>query len=550
MVVSGFCLAIILQTWVVGALQNSHVLVQLDRANVVGTVGGSTENFLGLPYAQPPVGDLRLRLPELISFYNGTINATSFGNQCIQQAAPLGPNIPPEVLEGLQTLGTVFDTNPDVPQSEDCLNLNVIRPAHISPHEKLPVLFWIYGGAFADGSNAMAKYNGTLIVQRSIDIGEPVIWVAVNYRLHVFGFLGGREVKEAGIGNLGLQDQRTALRWVQRFIPSFGGDPKRVTIWGESAGSISVFFHLSANQGNAEGLFRAGIMSSGSSVPTGDITDADAQNTYDAVTQQVGCSNATDTLACLRTVPAESLLAAANNTPSANGFQGLAMPYMPHADGVFVTQPPQELVKHGALAHVPFIIGDVQDEGTLFSLGNLNITTDEELVSYLKTIWFPGASSSDIQVILKLYPSDPVDGSPFGTGSAEAFTPEYKRIAAIQGDLFFHSPRRQLLDRFSSTHATYSFLSARSNLSGIGYAHGTDLLNAFDPGDMTDYFIRFVRHLNPNSNSSAVHWPVYNASSRLTLQFNDGSIPLNITTDTERLSGTDALLDLSLRFPF
>ncbi len=214
--------------------------------------------------------------------------------------------------------------------------------------------------------------------------------------------------------------------------------------------------------------------------------------------------------------------------------------------------------------------------------------TDEELVSYLKTIWFPGASSNDIQAILKLYPSDPVDGSPFGTGSAEAFTPEYKRIAAIQGDLFFHSPRRQLLDRFSSTHATYSFcgylsprgasciadpasmlsVSARTNLSGIGYvssrqtfhnpccayrpwqAHGTDLLNAFGPGDMTDYFIRFVRHLDPNGDSSTGHWPLYNTSSRLTLQFNDGSIPLKVTTDTERLAGTDALLDLSLRFPF
>ncbi|KAI0690024.1 carotenoid ester lipase precursor [Cerioporus squamosus] len=551
MVVLAWSATILLQIWVASALQNrgsSHV--QLDKATVVGATQGSTESFLGVPYAHAPVGDLRLRLPQLIDSYNGTIDATAFGNQCIQQAAPLGPNIPSEVLEGLQTLGTVFDTNVDVPQSEDCLNLNIIRPAEVSPHEKLPVLFWMYGGAFADGSNAMAKYNGTLIVQRSIDIGEPVIWVAVNYRLHAFGFLGGREVKEAGIGNLGLHDQRTALRWVQKFIPSFGGDPKKVTIWGESAGSMSVFFQLSANYGNPDGLFRAGIMSSGSSVPTGEVTDADVQGTYDLVVQQVGCSGASDTLACLRTVPAESLLAAANNTPSANGFQGLAMPWMPHADGVFVTQRPQELVERGILANVPFIIGDVQDEGTLFSLGNLNITTEQELTDYLKTIWFPGASSRDLEKILKLYPSDPAEGSPFGTGTTEAFTSQYKRIAAIQGDWFFHAPRRQLLDRFSSTRATYNFLSARTNLSGIGYAHGTDLLNAFGPGDMTDYFIRFVRHLDPNGNSSVFHWPPYNTSARPTLQFNDGTIPLDITADTERMAGTEALLDLSLRFPF
>ncbi|RDX42812.1 carotenoid ester lipase precursor [Lentinus brumalis] len=545
-------LAVLLHAWLVSALQtkthgDSHV--QLDGALVVGTAEGLTESFLGVPYAHAPVDDLRLRLPRLIDSYNGTINATAYGNQCFQQGATLSADIPPDVLEGLETIAAVFSPNLDVPESEHCLNLNVVRPANVSRHEKLPVLFWIYGGGFTGGSNAMALYDGSKIVQRSIEIGEPVIWVAANYRLNAFGFLGGQEVMDAGIGNLGLHDQRTALRWVQKFIPAFGGNPNEVTIWGESAGSMSVFFQMTANHGNTEGLFRAGIMSSGSSVPTREVTDSDVQDTYDFVVQQVGCSNATDTLACLRTAPAESILAAANNTPSANGFQGLATPYTPHADGVFVTQRPQALVQQGTLANVPFIIGDTQDEGTLFSLGNLNITTEQELVSYLKTFWFPGASSNDIQSILTLYPADPAEGSPFGTGSADAFTPEYKRIAAVQGDMFFHAPRRQLLDRFSSSQVTYNFLSARMNVSGVGYAHGTDLSNALGPGDMTDYFIRFVNHLDPNG-GSAPHWPPYNTSARRTLQFNDGSTPLTVTADTERLAGTDALLDLSLRFPF
>ncbi|RPD58751.1 carotenoid ester lipase precursor [Lentinus tigrinus ALCF2SS1-6] len=501
--------------------------VQLDQANVVGRPEGSTESFLGIPYAQPPIRDLRLRLPQIITSYNGTINATSFGNQCIQQAAPLGPNIPSEVLQGLSVLGTVFDTNVDVPQSEDCLNLNIIRPANVSRNEKLPVLFWIYGGGFGDGSNSMAEYNGTVIVQRSIEIGEPVIWVAVNYRLHVFGFLGGHEVKEAGLGNLGLHDQRTALRWVQKYIHSFGGDPEKVTIWGESAGAMSVFLQMSANHGDPGGLFRAGIMSSGSAIPAGDI-DSDLQDTYDFVVQKVQCANATDTLACLRTVPAAALLDAANNTTSVNGFQGLATPYMPRADGKFVTVPPQELVEQRTLAKIPFIIGDVQDEGTLFSLGNLNITTDEELSSYLKTFWFPGASDSDIKEMLKLYPSDPAEGSPFGTGQMNAFTPENKRIAAIQGDWFFNAPRRRLLDKFSSIQPVYNFCK---------------------PGDMTDYFIHFVNHLDPSS-ASGVQWPRYNSSARLTLQFNDGNVPLNVTVDNARLAGTSMLASLSLRFPF
>ncbi|KAI0699611.1 carotenoid ester lipase precursor [Cerioporus squamosus] len=552
MVVFGGSLLILLQASLVSAFQtqgSSHV--RLDQADVVGIVQGPTESFLGIPYAQPPVGDLRLRLPKVIESYNGTINATAYGNQCFQQGATLSLDIPSEILEGLQTIATVFSPNLDTPESEDCLNVNVVRPANVSRHEKLPVLFWIYGGAFTGGSNAMAVYNGSQIVQRSIDMGEPIIWVAANYRLNVFGFLGGQTVKEAGIGNLGLHDQRAALRWVQKFIPSFGGDPEKVTIWGESAGSVSVFFQMAANYGDTEGLFRAGIMSSGSSVPTREVTDSDVQETYYFVVQQVGCSNATDTLACLRTVPADSLLAAANDTPSANGFQGLATPYMPHADGVFVTNHPQDLVERRVLANIPFIIGDTQDEGTLFSLGNLNITTEQQLTDYLRTFWFPGASSSDIENILKLYPSDPAEGSPFGTGAADAFTPEYKRIAAIEGDLFFHAPRRQILDTFSSTHTAYNYLSARMNLSGVGYAHGTDLFNSLGPGDMTDYFIQFVRHLNPNGNlNSSVYWPPYNTSARLTLQFNDGSTPLNVTADTERLAGTSALVDLSLRFPY
>ncbi|RDX42816.1 carotenoid ester lipase precursor [Lentinus brumalis] len=522
--------------------------VKLDQGTVVGTVEGSVEKFLGIPYASPPIGDLRLRLPQLRDSYSGTVNATTFGDQCFQQTVPVDfVALPPAVLLGALQLSAILAQNEDVPHSEDCLNLNIIRPANVSADAQLPVLFWIYGGGFSGGSNAAPPYNGTAIVQRSIDIGEPVIFVAVNYRLHVFGFLGGQEVKDAGLGNLGLHDQQTALRWVQKFIPSFGGDPTKVTIWGESAGSSSVFFQIFANNGDAEGLFRAGIMNSGSSSPTGDI--AEVQHTYDFVVEQVGCSNATDTLACLRTVPADSLVAAANNTGSVTGFKGLAgSPYLPRGDGVFIAQPPQQLAVHGTAANVPFIIGDTQDEGTLFCLSNLNVTTESELASYLQAFWFPGASSSDIENILKLYPADPAAGSPYNTGLLNAFTPEFKRIAAIGGD-FFHASRRNVLERLSSTHTAYNFLSARNFISGLGYTHGTDLINAFGPGDMTDYFIRFVRHLDPNG-GSALHWPTYNTSSRLTLQFNDGSTPLTVTADTERLAAMSALFDLGLRFTF
>ncbi|RDX42817.1 alpha/beta-hydrolase [Lentinus brumalis] len=189
------------------------------------------------------VGNLQLRLPRAIDSYHGTVDAASFGNQCIQQGGSLPSNLPSDVLEATVPYFGRFAADPSVPQSEDCLNLNIIRPANIPADAQLPILFWIYGGFFAVRSNTTPLHNGTAIVQRSIHLGQPVIYVAVNYRVNVFGFLGGAEVEKAGIGNLGLQDQRTALHWVQKHISSFGGDPNKVMIWGESAGLMSVFFH-------------------------------------------------------------------------------------------------------------------------------------------------------------------------------------------------------------------------------------------------------------------------------------------------------------------
>ncbi|RDX42796.1 carotenoid ester lipase precursor [Lentinus brumalis] len=518
--------------------------VQLDRATLLGRANGSIESFLGIPYAQPPVGDLRLRLPQPIDSYNGTVDATTFGNQCMQQTFAMGDpsKLPTELLQDLgQYLGR-FAIHPDVPQSEDCLNLNIIRPANLPADAKLPILFWIYGGAFAVGSNATPLHNGTAIVQRSIDLGEPVIYVAVNYRVNIFGFLGGSKVKEAGVGNLGLHDQRAALHWVHKHISTFGGDPDKITIWGESAGSISVFFHLFANGGDPQGLFRAGIMSSGSAPCTGDI--ASVQETYDFVVDEVGCSGATDTLACLRTVSTDSLLAAANKTPP----KGITPPFVPLTDGDFIQDLPQQLVRRGKMADVPFIIGNVKDEGVLFALDSFNITTDDELVSYISQKSFPGASAADLGKLLQLYPADPAAGSPFDTGSAYAYTPQYKRINALQGDWFFVAPRRLLLERFSSTHTAYNFLSARVNVSTLGYPHAHDLLFAFAPDDMTDYFIRFVNTLDPNADTG-VQWPRYDTTARATLKFGDGNVPLSIIVDDERLAGMRELSALSLRFP-
>ncbi|EEB91447.1 hypothetical protein MPER_10187, partial [Moniliophthora perniciosa FA553] len=217
------------------------------------------------------------------------------------------------------------------------LTLNVITPAGVTPDSKLPVLVWIFGGGFESGPSAF--YDGTKIVERSIDLGEPVIFVGMNYRLNGFGFLASQEVKDAGVGNLGLQDQRESLRWVQKYIGAFGGDPTKALAdsWGESAGAISVALQMLANGGDTEGLFHAAFMQSGAPIPVGDITHG--QTYYDSIVADTGCSGSSDTLQCLREVPYNNLKAAIDRIPGIFSYQSMNLAFLPRSDGVSCRMP-------------------------------------------------------------------------------------------------------------------------------------------------------------------------------------------------------------------
>lgn len=133
--------------------------------------------------------------------------------------------------------------------SEDCLYVNVVRPSGVNDTADLPVAFWIHGGGFTTGGSAYARYNLSFIVEQSVKIGTPIVAVSFNYRLSAFGFLSGGEATEAGISNNGYRDQRLALQWVNENIAAFGGSPDKVTIWGESAGAMSVTAHMFAYNG-------------------------------------------------------------------------------------------------------------------------------------------------------------------------------------------------------------------------------------------------------------------------------------------------------------
>ncbi|OBZ65327.1 Lipase 3 [Grifola frondosa] len=390
---------------------SSYPVVQLDAATAIGKTNGSVTSFLGVLFAEPPIGDLRLRLPKLITAYSGTINATTYGAQ--------------QLIEDLEAYTGSMRVAPVVPESEDSLNINIMTPVGIDSNVKFPVLVWTYD------------------VTRSIALGRPIIYVALNYRISCnLRIFWGKKIKDAGIGNLGLHDQRTALGWIQQHILASGGDPNKVTM--------------------------AAFMNSGFPIP------------------QTGCSNATDTLDCLRKAPLGLMKEAANNATSA------------------------------------------------FSYGN-----------YYPDIW-----SAALASLFEAYPYDPAAGSPYDTGYSYAFTPEYKRMALLQDDLFFPIPRRFFLDQREGKHPTCSFISAQHSFPGLGAAHTPDLINVFSGGSMADYLIRFVATLDPNDGTEAVYWPRYNISQRQILTFQDGDTPLNISMNWTRMEGTRVLTRLNLADAF
>ncbi|KAI0314399.1 carotenoid ester lipase precursor [Amylostereum chailletii] len=524
--------------------------ITLDHGTFTGANSGAINSFLGIPFALPPLDDLRFQLPRPNAPYTGTHNATAFGHSCIQQSStvPIPSGLDPVAIQFLESSGGSTATS----DSEDCLTVNVVAPADATVKSKLPVVVWIYGGGFEDGSSS--TFNGSAIVQRSLDLKVPVIFVSLNYRYIIslsslaLGFLDGKEVREAGIGNLGLQDQRLALRWIQKYISTFGGDPRKVTIWGESAGAISVALQMLTNGGNTEGLFRAAFMQSGSPIPNAG-TIGTAQTHFDQLVDNTNCTTSEDKLACLRKVPLDTLRSGINASPSLFSFNSLELAWTPRNDGTFLRDTPMNLVLQGSVANIPFITGDCDDEGTLFSLSNANLTTDDEVHDYMSTVYLQGASSSSIDKLLELYPQDPAQGSPFDTGDLNQVTPQFKRLAAIQGDIVFQAPRRFFLNNRSARQKTWSFLSKRLKaLPDFGSVHGSDISNVFGPGDMTDYLIRFAAFLNPNG-ATGIAWPQYDVYSRQLLTFLDGDVPLTLTSDTYRKEQMEFVTELSLAAP-
>ncbi|KAK6005585.1 hypothetical protein QM012_007227 [Aureobasidium pullulans] len=525
----------------------------VKNGTITGSSTGVVDSFKGIPFALPPTGSLRLKPPQSItaSYPSGTFAATGIPKACPQFFSQVDTsNIPTDVLGELLISPLVQDATDT---GEDCLTLNVQRPAGTTSSSKLPVVFWIYGGGFEFGSTQM--YDGTALVSESVALGHGVIFVAVNYRLSGFGWLAGKELQAEGSTNIGLKDQRKGLEWVAENIAAFGGDPSKVTIWGESAGAISVFDHMIVNSGdntyNGNPLFRGAISDSGSIVPAVDVSQPKPQAIYDAVVNAAGCSGSSDTLACLRSVDYETFESAVNSVPGIFSYESVNLAYLPRpdpSDGFFPVSPDVAVAK-GNYAKVPLISGDQEDEGTLFSLTQTNITTDAQLLDYVASA-YPDTPKSVMAAVVATYPDDISAGSPFRTGLLNNIYPQYKRLAAILGDLVFNLRRRQTLYIVSSTIPSWSYLD--SHLYGtavLGTFHSSDVLSSFDSaGGVTtqktylDYYTSFINFLDPNALSSAtglINWPQYNTTTPTLL--NVQAVGNTLLPDTYRSASFEVL---------
>jgi carboxylesterase type B len=525
--------------------------VVIADGTLIGTTVLNTESFAGIPFAQPPVGPLRLKPPQPLNASFGTLHATTAGPACPQMLADTdGDDFLSEVLNFLVDTPLFMVA---VDQSEDCLYMTVQRPAGTKATDKLPVLFWIFGGGFELGWSSM--YDGIGFVEQGITLGEPFIYVAVAYRVGGFGFLPGAEILADGSANLGLLDQRLGLEWVADNIAAFGGDPTKVTIWGESAGAISVFDQMAIYDGDisykGKDLFRGAIMNSGSIVPAEPVDGPKGNAIYAAVVEHAGCSSAADTLECLRGLDYETYLNAANSVPAILSYTSVALSYLPRPDGVVLTESPEVLLQDGKYSAVPLIIGDQEDEGTLFALFQGNLTTVDEMIDYLTDIFFHDATRAQIADLVNTYDQSILAGSPYNTGILNEIYPVFKLLASILGDLVFTLTRRAFLNGVKATNPTvptWSYLSSYDYGTPIlGTGHGTDILQVFY-GVLPDYasaaiqtyFINFVTNLDPNvGNPLFPNWPQWGKSEQL-MQFY--SATSSLTTDNFRSESYDYIV--------
>lgn len=486
-------------------------IVRTRQGAVRGVRGDSgVAAFKGIPFAAPPVGPLRLAAPRPPAAWDGVRDATAYG-----PTVPHAPYVPP------------FDRL--IPEAhlpgDDCLNLNVWTP---DPAGRLPVMVWVHGGAFANGSGSVAGYDGTAFAR------DGVVLVTLNYRLGADGFLH----LDGTPGNRGLLDQIAALEWVRDNIAAFGGDPDRVTVFGESAGAMSIGALLAMPR--AEGLFRRAVLQSGAAHHS--LTRATARRVTDQLARMLGVPATSTALAA---VPTERLLtaqqklrAAVTARPDPELWGEVVhnlMPFEPVVDGDTLPRAPADVLARAAETGTDLLVGTNSDEFRLFVVptGVIGHVTEEAL---RRTAAGYGL---DPDRALAVYREQRPGASPGDL------------LAALVTDWFYRVPALRLAEAHAGHRPggvfLYEFAWRPPTFDGrLGAAHATELPFVFDNlGD--EAFVPLLGPAPPRQIADAMHgawvsfattgtpgWPAYTTGTRTTMRFDTVSRAVDDPRPQER----------------
>jgi para-nitrobenzyl esterase len=481
-------------------------------ADLVQTANGTVEGrgvqpsgvriFRGIPFAQPPTGDLRWREPQPVKNWKGVRQAIDFGPRCMQA----------RIFDDM-----IFRSNG---VSEDCLYLNVWTPAK-SSRERLPVLVYFYGGGFVSGDGSEPRYDGESMALKGIVV------VTVNYRLGVFGFMShpdlAKESAHNASGNYGFLDQNAALQWVQRNVANFGGDPKRITIAGESAGSMSVSAHLASSL--SRNLIAGAIGESGALTGAlSAVSRAKAEESGSKFTASMGAQ----TIAALRAISSQQMLDAA----SKGGWASVGR-FPLSIDGYFLTDDPATIYATGKQARVPLLVGwNSEEVGWNALLGAAQPT----LENYKNALAKQYSTRSD--EVFKLYPAttteeviqaatDLASDRFMGLSTWKWADLHAKTSGAVVYRYFYVRPRPAM-----KTQNTPPARGA-SHSAEIEYALGnlgSNEVYAWTPDDykvstvMQSYFANFIKKSNPNG-PGLPEWPALSNSKFMRIDVESNAQP-------------------------
>ncbi|KAF4982248.1 hypothetical protein FZEAL_2132 [Fusarium zealandicum] len=459
------------------------ILVDLGYSQYQGkTLDSGINEFLGMRFAQPPVGDLRWRAPIEPESTKDIQSAEEYGAVCPAVGDQLSQDV-----------------------DEDCLFVNVWAPPVKDSSMTLPVMVYFQPGGYI--RNSAPYTNGSQLIETS---ENNIIVVTFNYRVGLFGFLAGKQVKEDGNLNAGLLDQRMVLQWIQEHISEFGGDPDRVVIQGESAGAGSVALHLVAYRGRDDGLF-AGAIAESAFMP-GQPKFDDLEYQFERVVNATDCLDAKDKMSCLRGLSSEDLQTHNGKGPFDGRTTNSYFYWAPCTDGDIFEDYPTSLYEKGDFVKVPILFGSCTNEGSKYAA---NAGSSAQFIRYMQNE-YPYLSEDDIETILDLYPREPP------VPKHDTWFPSASRA---YGEVTFICPAENILNAFAdSPSLAKNIWSYRYNVEikdfaedGLGVPHVANSPAVFGP-NMTparagpsyltynapmvpivmNYWISFVRALDPN----------------------------------------------------